>query len=134
MAGKYDIGLHQGALLSFEFTLENDDGTNQGITVPVDLTDAVVHMQIRQNHRSTEPMLDLGANGYIWIDDAKAGKIKINVPGNITKDLYMRTDGVYDIVVDFGYGNVIRPLQGLVTFYPQVTSVTNYVNEGETPQ
>lgn len=132
MAGKYDINLYQGAMLSFDFTLENDDG--QGGSTPVDLSDAAIHMQIRQNHRSTNPMLDLAAEGYIWIADAKAGKIQINVPGWVTKEIYIPTSGVYDIVLDFGYGNVIRPLQGLVHFYPEVTKVDEFVYQGVTPQ
>lgn len=117
MSGKYDIDIYQGATLSFDFTMENEDGA------PVDLSLATVYMQIRQNHRSNELMLDLKVGGYIWIDDPMNGKVKINIPGSITSDLYIRTTGVYDIVLEFTDGNRIKPLAGLVVFHPEVTKV-----------
>lgn len=123
MAGKYDIDIYQGASLSFSFTLESD--TPSGTPEPVDLTLANVYMQIRQNYQSNELMLDLNAGGHIWIDEPLAGRIKIDIPGSVTRNLYIRTTGVYDILVVFDDGNILKPLAGIVNFHPEVTQIQN---------
>lgn len=122
MGAKLDFEMQQGARFAFSFIFEQQTGT--GESTPVDLREVDgVFMTIKLNRRTEDVILDLHEQGYIWVEDAVNGVIKIDVPAEATEDIYYRTTAVYDIAIDFGRGNIIRPLHGLISFIPKVSEV-----------
>ncbi|MNG35599.1 hypothetical protein D3C84_1223840 [compost metagenome] len=69
-------------------------------------------MQIRPSKESTTVYLDL-TDQYISIGDGSQGEIVISIPHTITSTLDFSV-GVYDIIVGYPSGEVVRILEGLV--------------------
>jgi hypothetical protein len=76
-------------------------------------------MQIRRNINSTDFQVDLTtSNGGIQFVDANSGSLKVVITPEQTATLL---NGVYDLEIEDGLGNVTRLLQGSVTVSPEVT-------------
>ena len=116
MVGNLDLTIIQGS--TFRRTLSLFDNDNQ----PLDLSDVDnVQMQIRQTITSTDVLLDVGGDGYIFVEgNPLDGKISIDIPPLATSSINSRK-GVYDIELHYINGDVYRILEGKVTVSLEVT-------------
>lgn len=117
MSAKKNLNIQQGSTFRLKFSLSK---TTDGITMPIDLSEATVKMQIRPTHRSDALYLDLYEGGYISIIDAPNGMILIDIPANVTESLSF-SKAVYDIQIEFLDNYIIRPIEGYVSLSPEVT-------------
>lgn len=115
VSGKYSMKCEQGATLFLDFQWTEDDGTT-----PIDLTGYSVRMMVREEFSDTTPTLDVGGGGWITINDAANGRIRLSVPDSETANL---TAGnyKYDIEVEDSGGFVTRLLEGPFIVYAEVT-------------
>lgn len=113
----YDIALHQGSTHRETFTWQTG-----APPAPVDLTGCTARMQVRATVNSPAKLLELTTeNGGITLGGT-AGTIAIVVAASATAGQAWR-EGVYDLEIVFGGGDVRRLLSGAVTLSPEVTRV-----------
>jgi hypothetical protein len=115
VAGRYSLYCEQGATMfvPFQWTDNDDD--------PIDLTGYSIRMQVRRTHEDDEIIVDLGANGFITIEDASGGVMRILIPSDSTRDLPLGKF-VYDVELEEEYtGFVTRLLEGQFIITPEVT-------------
>lgn len=89
---------------------------------PVDLTDCTARMQIRKNVNDTVVLDTLTTeNNKLVIEDAEQGKIRIDIPADVST-AYAFTSGVYDLEIVFPVtGRVVRIIEGCFSAIPEVT-------------
>lgn len=115
MASTLDITAEQGA--TFRRVLALKDADN----VAIDITGAVVNMQVRRDLTSPDVILEASTtNGRITIVGA-TGTITIVV---LAADMEaIASSGIYDLFVQFLAGDRVRILKGLFTVERAVTDV-----------
>ena len=123
MTATKNLEINQGSTFRYDFIFEQENDSTK-VYDPIDLTNSSVRMQIRTNHYSSEIILDLTEDGYIYISDPANGVVTINIPKSITTGLNF-VDGVYDIELAFDAtpeeDNVIRIVEGKVKLSLEVT-------------
>lgn len=89
---------------------------------PVVLTNCSIRMQVRKNVMDTNVLAEFSnTNGYLTIVDVALGKIKLEIPADISS-AFTFNYGVYDIEVTFeGTGDVYRIIEGCFSANPEVT-------------
>ncbi len=108
--------IFQGTTVKQRFTWSVQEDRNSA-PEPVDITDCIVRMMIRENYSS--PVI-LDASEYINVVDGAQGVIEVNIPADITAELKF-DDAIYDIVVEFENGDRYRVIEGIVELSRQVT-------------
>jgi hypothetical protein len=116
-------------MLSFNHTLKIDQGASVEDMViwqtgtpplPVDLTGCTAIAQIRSKIDSPNVLLELStANGGIVLGGA-TGSITMHISPIVTKSLTWKL-GVYDLLITFTDGTVLRKLNGSVIVSQSVT-------------
>jgi hypothetical protein len=87
---------------------------------PINLSSTTARMQVREAVDSAGFLLDLtSSNGGITIG-AFEGKLALFISASATANL-LGSGGVYDLEVQFSNGDVVRLIQGEVSFSPEVT-------------
>jgi hypothetical protein len=123
MTATKNLEINQGSTFKYDFIFEQENDSTK-VYDPIDLTNSSVRMQIRPNHHSSEIILDLTEDGYIYISDPANGVVTIHIPKSITTGLNF-VDGVYDIELAFDAtpeeDNVIRMVEGKVKLSLEVT-------------
>jgi hypothetical protein len=116
-AATHNIVIEQGA--TFELTATwTDEGS------PVDLTDVLARMQIRNRYSSPDAYVSVDSDtlGGIAVD-ALTGVVSVEIPAVQTAALPGRLRGVYDLELLFPSGRVVRLLKGRVRVDPEVTKI-----------
>ena len=118
-AGKYNFIIEKGATFTRTFTYKDPSD------VAIDLTGAVIYMQIRDNYSAEVAAINIdsdniGGNGGITISDPATGVFVITITDEQTTSIPF-AQGVYDIEIHYGNGSVERVLEGRVKVKPQVT-------------
>jgi len=121
IAGVYNLFIEQGATFARLIEIEYPDPVDPTIFLPYDLSGFSASMQIRRTIDSTSPQITLTSNN---------GRIEMQPSGveNALR-LYLdpedtsiiETDGVYDIEIQDGGGDIQRILRGTVTLSREVT-------------
>lgn len=121
MAGRYDITIEQGAVLSLPLTLKNTNGT------AFDLTGYTGRGQIRKFHRSTAIVAsftvtipttgELITSGKLTVSLTAVETAAISAGEEITDE---KSKYVYDLEIVSG-ATVKRILEGIVFVSPEVT-------------
>jgi len=113
MADIYNLNVDAGS--TYNLAVQWKDGSGN----PYNISGYTGRMQIRRNINSDTFQVDLTTeNGGIEIIDAAAGSFKVVITPTQTASLL---NGVYDLEIQDGSGNVTRLLQGSVTVNPEVT-------------
>lgn len=115
-AAKYDLHIEQGADFSKSIILKNPDGSVK------DLTNVVLHLQIREYHFSDTFLLEghsSGNNPNLLIN-IPTGTVTIKFSHGQTSGLNVRK-AVYDLEMTTPTSEVIRLMQGSVIVDPEVT-------------
>lgn len=115
-AGKYNFEIEKGATFSRTFTYKDPSD------VAIDLTGAVIKMQIRDNYTSETAAVNIDSDtlGGITIADPATGEFVITITDEQTAAIPF-AQGVYDIEIHYGNGSVERVLEGRVKVKSQVT-------------
>lgn len=114
MAETYELNINQGANLSLEIALKNEDQT------PLNLTGFIARMQLRASYNSPEIVVELTTeNGRILIN-ALAGILTLALSAQTTAALIAK-NYVYDLEIVSPTGFVTRVLQGEAIVSPEVT-------------
>lgn len=88
---------------------------------PVNLTDVIVRMQVRQSIADTVVLLEFTATEQrATVTNAEAGEITLLLSAIKTAEITFVT-GVYDLEIQFLDGTVYRILQGTIKVSPEVT-------------
>jgi hypothetical protein len=121
IAGVYNLFIEQGATFARLIEIEYPDPVDPTIFLPYDLSGFSASMQIRRTIDSTSPQITLTSNN---------GRIEMQ-PGGVENALRLyldpedtsiiETDGVYDIEIQDGGGDIQRILRGTVTLSREVT-------------
>lgn len=121
IAGVYNLFIEQGATFARLIEIEYPDPVDPTIFLPYDLTGFSASMQIRRTIDSTSPQITLTSDN---------GRIEMQ-PGGMDNALRLyldpedtsiiETDGVYDIEIQDGGGDIQRILRGTVTLSREVT-------------
>jgi len=107
--------IEQGATWVKNFFFMQADGIT-----PVDTTNAVWRMQVREKVSSSSPVVDINTvNGGI-VHDPVTGSVTLKLSASATSALSFKT-GVFDIEVEFPDGTVERIWQGNIALNPNVT-------------
>lgn len=118
MAGTKNITIEKGATFSTTFTWSTKDAQN--VITPIDLTTWSARAQMREEHESTLPVVSLTSALAGGIVLGAQGTIAITIGATATAAVPI-DKGVWDIELEDSLGNVIRLLEGKVTFKPEVT-------------
>lgn len=112
-----DLTIYKGSTFSKNFQWKT--GTP---AAPVILTDCTLRMQVRKNVMDANVLAEFSSvNGTLTIVDAQLGKIKLEIPADISS-AFTFNYGVYDIEVTFvGTGDVYRIIEGCFSANPEVT-------------
>lgn len=120
LAGIYNIVCEQGTTFNRVITLEYPDAEDPTIFIPWDFTGYTARMQIRRTIESTTFMIELTTeNGGITFTNPSAGELTIEMSAQQTASL--TSDGVYDLEIVSGEGEVFRLVQGNFTLNLEVT-------------
>jgi len=112
-AGVYNFSIEQGTTFRRVLTLRDADGNL------INLTSHTARMQIRQEIESTQVMLSLTtSNGRITLGGVN-GTVTLFISDADTAAL--SSDGVYDLEIVSGSGEVTRILKGKVRLDQEVT-------------
>jgi hypothetical protein len=121
IAGIYNLFIEQGATFTRLIEIEYPDPVDPTIFLPYDLSGFSASMQIRRTIDSTSPQITLTSDN---------GRIEMQ-PGGVENALRLyldpedtsiiETDGVYDIEIQDGGGDIQRILRGTVTLSREVT-------------
>lgn len=115
MAFRVKLKIDQGATFRKRMTWKT--GTPK---VAVDLTGCTAAMQIRAEIDSVDVLADLTTdNGGITLGGT-AGTIDLYISAADTA-LFDWEDGVYDLEITFGNGDVLRKISGSASVSPEVT-------------
>lgn len=113
-AGKYNFKLEEGATFNTVITWEESDS-------PIDNTGYTARMTIRNNNFDGAVILELTTeNGRIVLGGAD-GQITLNVDAADTEALDFAS-GAYDLEMINGDGDVVRLIEGVVTYKRNVTT------------
>lgn len=124
-AATYDLYIEQGTTFRFTATYARYDGTlnvdGTDHTIPYDLTDCQLRMQIRQRPGSEVLASATTRNGGIVIDpDPTTGRFTVTLTDELTDTLAIKR-AQWDCEVSFPSGDVLRILQGKVTISANIT-------------
>lgn len=114
MAEMYELNINQGANLSLEIALKNQDQT------PVNLTGYVARMQLRTSYVSPNIALELTTENGRLIITPLSGIITLSLSATTTAALAAKKY-VYDLEIVSSTGFVTRVLQGEAIVSPEVT-------------
>lgn len=121
ISGIYNIFIEQGATFSRLVEIEYPNPSDVTVMLPYDLTSHSASMQIRRTVDSSTAQITLtNANGRIEMQpngQENAMLIKLTPQETTT----LTSDGVYDLEIQDGAGDVQRILRGSVTLSLQVT-------------
>ncbi len=135
-AGNKDLYIEQGATfrLTVHYTRKTGDQDVDGndIVVPYDLTGAAIRMQIRNRRGGTVLVSATTSNGGIVVTDPPNGKFVLTITDEATDQLSVKK-GKYDLEVSYPSGDVVRILQGNVTFDPNITQDATTASVTRTP-
>ncbi len=120
MSGKYNMEISQGSDFKLSLTIKDSTGT------PVDITGHTFRGQIRKTASDaiTQAIFSFNitdaVNGMVDVKLAAADSsaISLSRSKNASRTITTMT---YDIESEDGSGNVVRWLEGLVKFSPEVT-------------
>lgn len=123
IAGVYNITCEQGASFLRVIALKTPDPNDSTGTIylPYDLENHTARMQVRRTVDSTSYQIELTTeNGGIVLESAgEKGEIRIIMTDSQTAAL--TSDGVYDLEIISGGGNVSRVIRGSFTLSLEVT-------------
>lgn len=113
-AALFNFQIEQGADWPQEIAYidENDD--------PVDLTGAVLHMQIRQSLSANTTLANLTIGSGITVTNATLGQFKLSLTNAQTSNLPIGS-AVYDLEILYPDNTKERLLQGGITIDGEVT-------------
>jgi hypothetical protein len=119
MAGTKNIIVEKGTTYNTIFTWSTKDA--QGVKTPVDISTWTARAQMREDYDSTTPVVSLTSSPAAGITlGGAAGTIEIKIPAATTTTIPIDS-GVWDLELEDSFGNVVRLLEGKVTFKPEVT-------------
>lgn len=110
----YDIEIRQGATFQIALAYRDPDGK------PIDLSGFSAQMQIRDRVGGRVLAELSSANGRITIEPAE-GRLHVEIPRSITKNMALSTPGVYDLFITSEQDFAVCVVEGKVTFRPSVT-------------
>lgn len=119
---RFDLRLRDHADYTKTFHLS----TGGTVPVPLDLTDATVHAQVRPSAKSLTVLLSLDAEGHVDITDAVQGEITLSIPGAVVGRVGEPEDdddkpvAVWDLVLKNDV-EAVTVFAGLVYLKPGVT-------------
>jgi hypothetical protein len=122
MAGSYDMSINQGADYKLSLTIKDELGD------PVDLTNHTFTGQIRKT--ASDPIVQASFSFTILDQVANTGRVDVLLSAAVSSGIQLeRSTGVnkkitqmaYDIESDNGSGEIVRWLEGIVEFSPEVT-------------
>ena len=121
IAGIYNVFVEQGATFARLLEIEYPDPTDVTIFLPYDLSGFSASMQIRRTIDSPSSQIFLtSSNGGIEMQpNGVENSMRIKMSPQQTSTL--TSDGVYDIEIEDGGGNISRVLRGSVTLSLEVT-------------
>lgn len=131
-AVKSDLYIEQGATFLFQFEWRADSLTEPGSPgEPIDLTGAVLRMQIRKTQQS-EALVDASSTGAepALTHNDTGGTITIKLPASSTNLLVSKTC-MYDLEAVMPDGDVFRVIEGAVTVNPNITQLPDEPVVGE---
>lgn len=112
-----NIDIYQGA--SWVETFQWKNGPSIETAVGVDLTDAVIVAQIREDPYSDEVLAEASSEDGTIVKDSD-GNIAIRVPGAVVAVDMTATKGYRHIEVQWDDGDVCRLVQGRVTISQEI--------------
>lgn len=118
MAGIKNLIIEKGATFNTIFTWSTKD--TLGVITPVNLSTWSARAQVREEYESTTPVLSLTSQPSGGITLGGFGTIELKVSPTLTSAVLI-DKGVWDLELEDSAGNVIRLLEGKVTFKPEVT-------------
>jgi hypothetical protein len=113
-AGKYNFEIEQGATFRRSVTYKDSDD------VAIDLSNATVRMQIRNNYSSEEAAISLSTPDSGIALESDTGVFTFTITAEQTAALTF-VQGVYDIEIEYASGDVERILEGRVKVSTEVT-------------
>lgn len=121
IAGIYNLFIEQGATFTRLIEIEYPDPTDVTVMLPYDLSGFSASMQIRRTIESSTPQILLTSNnGRIEMQpNGTNNALRIYLTPEETSTL--TSDGVYDIEIEDGSGDIQRILRGSVTLSLEVT-------------
>lgn len=114
-AAKIDLVIPKGTTYRKTFYWKDSTKT------PIDLSSYTARLQAKKTYRSTSTILDLTTTNGGVIITALEGKIVLYISDTDTTAI-AESDAVYDLELISGSGDVIRLMEGTVTFLPEVTT------------
>lgn len=117
MSGKLNITVEKGATFKLNLTWNNKDGA--GVLTPVDLTGFTARAQARADHAAAATLFSLTNGTGITLGGA-AGTIAVVISAADTAAI-VGDEGVWDLELVSGSGEVTRLVEGRVKFTPEVT-------------
>lgn len=109
-AGKFNILIEKKATFRQDFFLYSQYDKIAGTGTAIDLTGATVSAKIKQRETDTSAILTFNAN----VISAADGQIRIELTPAQTASIGW-TSGIYDILVTFPSGDVVKYIEGNVT-------------------
>jgi hypothetical protein len=109
-----DLVIRRGE--TFGFTIEVFDLDENGEEVAFDLTGVTPKGQLKRGFTSAEPPIDLDCS----LADAEGGIVACGLTAAETSGIEIRS-GVYDVILPFTDGRVIRIVEGRWTLSLEVT-------------
>jgi hypothetical protein len=121
IAGIYNLFIEQGATFTRLIEIEYPDPDDVTVMLPYDLSGFSASMQIRRTiDSSTAQILLTSDNGRIEIQpNGSENSMRLYLTPEETSTL--TSDGVYDIEIEDGSGDIQRILRGSVTLSLEVT-------------
>ncbi len=121
IAGIYNLFIEQGATFTRLIEIEYPDPDDVTIMLPYDLSGFGASMQIRRTIDSpTAQILLTSSNGRIEMQPGGTeNALRLSLTPQETSTL--TSDGVYDLEIRDGSGNIQRILRGSVTLSLEVT-------------
>lgn len=121
IAGVYNLFIEQGATFTRLIEIEYPDPDDVTVMLPYDLSGFSASMQIRRTIDSTTSQITLtSSNGRIEMQpNGTENALRLNLTPQETSTL--TSDGVYDIEIQDGSGNIQRILRGDVRLSLEVT-------------
>lgn len=119
------LTIEQGATFEYRFEWHQDSTVTPGMPgEPIDLTNAVLRMQIRKSQQS--PVLveaTSDAPTPFITHNGPGGTVSIKLPAVETNKLSVK-EPKYDVEVVMPGGDVFRLIEGSITVKPNITQVT----------
>lgn len=118
MAGIKNLVIEKGATFNIIFTWSTKDSLN--VVTPVNLSTWSARAQMREEYESPSAVVSLTSQPLGGITLGSMGTIEIKIGAPVTT-LIPIDKGIWDLELEDSAGNVIRLLEGKVTFKPEVT-------------